>query len=139
MTLIDSLQSIVQPIIVDLLLMLVLAIIGWAASFLPARFRLDIEARHRDALHKALDTGVGLAIDTLQKHPAIAAPDMAIGVVLDYVDGSVPDALRRLAPSRAQLEDMARAKLQQQVDAITGRDRLTEALNRVPGVSAQKP
>ena len=135
----DSIQAIVQPIIVDLLLMLVLAIAGWALSFLPARFRLDIEARHRDALHKALDTGVGLAIDTLQKHPTIAAPDMAIGAVLDYVDRSVPDALRKLAPSRAQLEDMARAKLQQQVDAITGRDRLTEALNRVPGVSARAP
>lgn len=134
MTAIDTLQS----IIVDLLLMLVLAIIGWAVSFLPARFRLDIEARHRDALHKALDTGVGLAIDTLQKHPAVAGPDMAIGAVLDYVDRSVPDALRKLAPSRAQLEQMARAKLQRQVDAMIGRDRLTEAL-RQAGAAAQKP
>lgn len=138
MTAIDSLQSIVQPIIVDLLLMLVLAIIGWAVSFLPARFRLDIEARHRDALHKALDTGVGLAIDMLQEHPAVAAPDMAIGAVLDYVDRSVPGALRKLAPSRAQLEQMARAKLQRQVDAMIGRDRLTEALQQA-GVDAQRP
>lgn len=118
--------------------MLVLAIIGWAASFLPARFRLDIQQRHRDALHAALSTGVGLAIDTMQKHPTIAAPDMAIGVVLDYVERSVPEAIRKLGPSRAQLEDMARSKLQQQVDTVLGRDRLAEAL-RQAGVDAQKP
>lgn len=138
MTPIDSIQNIIQPIIVDLLLMLVLAIIGWAASFLPARFRLDIQQRHRDALHAALSTGVGLAIDTMQKHPTIAAPDMAIGVVLDYVERSVPEAIRKLGPSRAQLEDMARSKLQQQVDTVLGRDRLAEAL-RQAGVDAQKP
>lgn len=136
MTPIDSIQNIIQPIIVDLLLMLVLAIIGWAASFLPARFRLDIQQRHRDALHAALSTGVGLAIDTMQKHPTIAAPDMAIGVVLDYVERSVPDAIRKLGPSRAQLEDMARSKLQQQVDTVLGRDRLAEALINA-GLDAQ--
>jgi len=128
--LIDIIQNIVQPIIVDLLLTLILAIIAWLMRKLPERWRLDIEARHREALHKALDTGIGLVIDTMQKHPTIAAPDMAIGTVLDYVERSVPDALRRLAPSRAHLEDMARAKLQQQVDAIMGRDRLAEALKR---------
>lgn len=138
MTPLDSIQNIIQPIIVDLLLMLVLAIIGWAASFLPARFRLDIQQRHRDALHAALSTGVGLAIDTMQKHPTIAVPDMAIGVVLDYVERSVPEAIRKLGPSRAQLEDMARSKLQQQVDTVLGRDRLAEAL-RQAGVDAQKP
>ena len=138
MTPLDSIQNIIQPIIVDLLLMLVLAIIGWAASFLPARFRLDIQQRHRDALHAALSTGVGLAIDTMQKHPTIAAPDMAIGVVLDYVERSVPSAIRNLGPSRAHLEDMARAKLAQKVDAVLGRDRLAEAL-RGAGVDAQLP
>lgn len=130
MTIIDSLQNIVQPVIVDLLLFLILSAIGWLMRRLPEKWRLDIEARHREALHKALDTGIGLAIDTMQKHPTIAAPDMAIGTVLDYVERSVPDALRRLAPSRAQLEDMARAKLQSRVDAMLGRDRLGEALDR---------
>lgn len=125
---IDSIQSIIQPILVELLLTLILAVLAWFLRLLPERFRVDIEAKHRAALHSALDTGVGLLIDTMQKHPTIAAPDMAIGTVLDYVERSVPDAIRRLGPSRAQLEDMARAKLQHQVDAVLGRDRLTEAL-----------
>lgn len=138
MTPIDSIQSIVQPILVELLLTLILAVLAWFLRLLPERFRVDIEAKHRAALHSAIDTGVGLLIDTMQKHPTIAAPDMAIGTVLDYVERSVPDAIRRLGPSRAQLEDMARAKLQQQVDAVLGRDRLAEAL-RGAGVDAQPP
>lgn len=133
---IDSIQSIIQPILVDLLLTLILAVLAWFLRLLPERFRVDIEAKHRAALHSAIDTGVGLLIDTMQKHPTIAAPDMAIGTVLDYVERSVPDAIRRLGPSRAQLEDMARAKLQQQVDAVLGRDRLAEAL-RQAGVDAR--
>lgn len=133
---IDSIQNIIQPIVVELLLTLILAVLAWFLRLLPERFRVDIEAKHRAALHSALDTGVGLLIDTMQKHPTIAAPDMAIGTVLDYVERSVPDAIRRLGPSRAQLEDMARAKLQQQVDAVLGRDRLAEAL-RQAGVDAR--
>lgn len=133
---IDSIQNIIQPIVVELLLTLILAVLAWFLRLLPERFRVDIEAKHRAALHSALDTGVGLLIDTMQKHPTIAAPDMAIGTVLDYVERSVPDAIRRLGPSRAQLEDMARAKLQHQVDAVLGRDRLTEALKNA-GVDAR--
>lgn len=134
---IDSIQSIVQPIIVELLLSLVLAIIGYAFSFLPARFRLDIQQRHRDALHSALNTGVSLAIDTAQLHPSIAVPDRALAEVINYVERSVPDALRKLGPSRAMLEDMARAKLQAKVDEIMGRDRLADAL-RQAGAPVQK-
>lgn len=133
---IDIIQSIVQPIVVELLLMLILAVVAWFLRLLPERFRVGIEAKHRAALHSAIDTGVGLLIDTMQKHPTIAAPDMAIGTVLDYVERSVPDAIRRLGPSRAQLEDMARAKLQQRVDAVLGRGRLAEAL-RQAGVDAR--
>ena len=138
MTPLDSIQSIIQPILVELLLTLILAVLAWFLRLLPERFRVDIEAKHRAALHSAIDTGVGLLIDTMQKHPTIAAPDVAIGTVLDYVERSVPDAIRRLGPSRAQLKDMARAKLTQQVDAMLGRDRLAEAL-RQAGVDAKKP
>lgn len=135
---IDMIQNIVQPILVELLLTTILLATGWLMRRLPERMRLDIEARHREALHRALDTGVGLVIDTLQKHPAVAVPDRAVAEIAGYVHRSVPDALRRLAPSQAQLEKMARAKLQERVDAILGRDRLTEALQRA-GVKVPAP
>ena len=128
MTIIDSLQNVVQPIVVDYLVFVVLAVIGWLMRRLPERMRIDIEARHREALHSALNTGVGLLIDTAQKHPAVIGPDMAAGAIVDYVRRSVPGAIRKLGPSQAQLEDMARAKLQQQIDGLMGRDRLKDAL-----------
>ena len=57
-------------------------------------------------------------------------PDRAAGEIVDYVRRSIPGAIRKLGPSQAQLEQMARAKLQKRLDAITGRDRLAEALNQ---------
>ena len=135
MTVIDSVQNIVQPVIVDLLLAIILGVIAWIMRRLPERWRLDIEAKHRAALHSALNTGVGLVIDAMQKHPGVLAPDLATTKIIDYVGRSVPDAIKKLGPSRAHLEEMARAKLQQQVDELLSRDRLAEAL-RDAGVGA---
>lgn len=126
----DTIQNIVQPVLVDLLVFIALGVIGWLMRFLPEKWRLDIEAKHRDALHRAINTGVGLVIDTAQRHPAVAVPDRAISEIVNYVERSVPNAIKRLGPSRAQLEDMARSKLQDRVDAVLGRDRLKEALDR---------
>ncbi len=125
---IASIQSILAPIVADYLAFLILGIVGFFLRNLPAKWRLEVEQKHRDALHKALLTGVNLAVDTLQLHPAVATHDKAIAVAVDYVKGSVPDALKRLAPSQEQLEAMARAKLQEKLDAALGRDRLSEAL-----------
>ncbi|MDP0925658.1 hypothetical protein Q0601_00585 [Paracoccus onubensis] len=128
MNIIDSMQNILQPIIVDYAVWLILAALAWFFRRLPERWRIDIEARHRAALHSALNTGVGLAIDTLQRHPSIAVPDRTAGEIVSYVRQSVPGAIRKLGPSQEQLEQMARAKLQERLDTITGRDRLAEAL-----------
>lgn len=135
----DTITATLQPMLVEYLLLLTLAGAGWLMRRLPERMRMDIEARHREALHRALDTGVGLAVAAVRRTPQAAALDIAVAEIAGYVHRSVPGALRQLAPSQAQLEQMARAKLQQHLDALIGRDRLTEALNRVPGISAQKP
>ena len=116
---IDIIQNIVQPLLTEYIGAVILAILTWALAKLPARLRLDIEQRHRDALHRALDTGIGLAFDALQKHPGVAVPDMAVTTILDYVRKSVPDAIKNLGPSQAHLEDMVRAKLARAInDAI---------------------
>lgn len=125
---IDTIQAVLAPLVADYIGFLLLAALGFFMRHLPAKWRLEVEQKHRDALHKALETGVNLAIDTLQLHPAVATHDKAIAVVIDYVKGSVPDALKRFTPTQQQLEDMARAKLQAKLDAALGRDRLAEAL-----------
>lgn len=131
MSIIDSIQNILQPIIVDYAVWLILSGLAWFFRHLPECWQIEIEAKHRDALHSALNTGVGLAIDALQRQPSIAGPDRAASEIVSYVRRSVPGALRRLGPSQEQLEQMARAKLQERLDVIIGRDRLTEALQRV--------
>lgn len=140
---IDSIQNIVQAELAYWLTTGLLTVFGGILAFLnrnrAEKDRLEIEQKHREALHKAINTGIGLAFDTIQKHPAIAPTDQAIGLIIQYVENSVPDALRHLAPSRAHLEAMARAKLTQQLDSITGRDRLSDALGQIPGIEAHNP
>lgn len=126
----DTFQNAVQPVIVDLLMYLTLGALAWLLRRLPERFRLDIEARHREALHKALNTAVGLVFDTVQRDPRIAASDYALTKGVEYVRRSVPQAIRRLGPSQAQLEEMMRAKIQLALDEAIGRDRLAEALKQ---------
>lgn len=127
---IDFVQSIIQPILADYLTWAILGAAMWFLRFLPARWRVDIEARHRQALHQAIETGIGLVIDTLQKDPRVAVPDAAVTRVIGYVTGSVPDALRRLAPSQEQLQHMVVSKITQRLDAAAGRDRLAGALRQ---------
>lgn len=135
---IDIIEGIVRPLLTEYIGLLILGVLTWAMSKLPARLRLDIEQRHRDALHRALDTGIGLVFDSMQRHPAVAVPDMAVTKIIDYVRASVPDAIERLAPSQAHLEAMARAKLAKAIDEAIGRDRLTEALKDA-GLPVQRP
>ena len=135
---IDAIQNVIQPLLADYLAWALMGVLAWFLRWLPAKWRVEVEARHREALHRALNTGIGLVIDTIQKDPRIAVPDAAIGRIVGYVKASVPGAIRRLGPSQEMLETMARAKLQAELDAAFGRDRLAEALKDA-GLPAVKP
>lgn len=131
----DFIQAAIQPILVDYLVWILVPIIAFPLRILPKRWRLDVEAKHLDALHRAVDTAVGLVFDIVQRHPGIAIPDAAITLGIGYITGSVPDAIKRLGPSQATLEAMLRSKIQTRLDDLAGRDRLMEALQRIEGVT----
>ena len=59
---IDALLAALAPHLVELIAALATAIIGWLAAQAKARWGLEIEARHREALHSALMTGVRHAL-----------------------------------------------------------------------------
>ena len=82
-------------------------VIGWASVQVARRTGLDIEQKHRDALHTALMTAARLA---LAKELTGAA---AISLILGYVRQSVPDAIRKLNPPAAIIEGLAKSKLEQ--------------------------
>ncbi len=83
------------------------AVIGFAANKARQKWGLDIEEKHRLALHQALMTAARLA---LAKQLTVA---VAVDLMLDYAKQSVPDAIRKLNPPQAVIENLAKAKLEQ--------------------------
>ena len=84
---IDALLAALAPHLLELIAVVATAIIGWLAAQAKARWGLEIEARHREALHSALMTGVKHALsEGVQGRTAIAKS------AVDYVYTSVPDA-----------------------------------------------
>jgi hypothetical protein len=74
---------------------LISAVLLYGAALLKQKTGIDIEAQHRDALQSALMNGVLYAMQKagwVQGQPTDRLLSMARG----YVEGSVPDALKKL-------------------------------------------
>ena len=102
----------VLPPLVLLLGTLLGHVIAKAAAAAQERWGIEIEARHREALHSAIMSGIRAALG--RKLSGTAAIDAAIS----YAAISVPDAMVKLAPSRAILTDLAGAKLREALGDI---------------------
>lgn len=92
-----------------------------AAGFAARKWGIDVEEKHRNALHSALMTGARLALNRQLTGPA------AIDLIVTHVRQSVPDALGKLKPSENILGRLAEAKLQE------AGDKLARELNRAIG------
>ncbi len=96
-----------QPYALEVVGLALTAVIGFAANKARQKWGLDIEEKHRLALHQALMTAARLA---LAKQLTVAT---AVEMMLGYAKQSVPDALRKLNPPQAVIESLAKAKLEQ--------------------------
>lgn len=77
---------------------------------------INIEVRHREALHSAIMTGVNAGLGKVADligGRAIDVRSTAIAEALRYVGASVPDAIRYFGLSEDRLGDMIAAKLSQ--------------------------
>lgn len=108
-------QTILQAIYAELLpviLQLIAAVLGVvllrAANVARDRWGIEIEARHREALHSALVTGITAALG--QKFRGDEAVGQAAVHVLEV---GAPDAVEFFGLSVSELERMALAKLNQ--------------------------
>lgn len=101
----SAIVSALTPYLLEILGSLLLALIGWAAARFSAWSGIQIEARHREALHSALMTGAQIAIG--RGLPQVKAAELAVA----YAQQSVPEAMARLRPSGDVLTNLARAKL----------------------------
>ena len=127
---IDAFMTAAAPGVIELIGLALTGIIGWAAAKARAKWGVDIEARHREALQSALLNGARLALDRQLTGKA------AIDLVLTFIRASVPDAIGNLKATPEVLTDLARAKLEQaaaeKARDVTGAavDKLAEALRR---------
>jgi hypothetical protein len=92
------------------------AVLAFAANELRKRTGIDIEAKHRDALQSALLNGVLYAVQKagwVQGQPT----DKLLSFARGYVQGSVPDALKKFgidaatSTGRAALDQLLTPKL----------------------------
>ena len=105
MDIINTLAVALAPHLLEVVAGLLSAVIGWAAMAAKRKWGLDVEARHREALHSALMTGARMALDrAISPH---GAADLAVG----YAEVSVPDAIKALRPTQEVLINLARAKV----------------------------
>lgn len=122
----DDILEAARPGLLELFGAAITLLIGWAAAKARQKWGIDIEARHREALHSALMNAARLALANQ------LTGDKAVSMILDYARQSVPDAIGSLRPSIGVLDDLARAKLEQAIGEKTGPavDALAGALKR---------
>jgi hypothetical protein len=77
------------------------------AGIAKDRWGIEIEARHREALHSALMSGIRAALERGDDRTA------AITSAISHATQSVPDAISALNPSAEVLQSIAEAKLRE--------------------------
>lgn len=95
------------PSLLDLAGVVLTALIGFATVRFQRWTGIQIEARHREALHSAIMTAARLAVARK------LTPDAATEFASSYVRNSVPDALKQLAPSADTLDALVLSRLAQ--------------------------
>lgn len=103
----EQFYTAIAPSLLEISGVVVAGAIGWAATYAKRKWGLEIEAKHRDALHSAIMTGVQSALT--KGLTGLSAQSYAI----EYAKRSVDDAIKALKPGPAILSDLARAKLEQ--------------------------
>ena len=126
------------PAITTVVMAIITGLLGLLTTWLRVKFKVEIEAKHRAALQSALETGVNRVLDKLVHLPQVTKADTAVAEAVAYVERSVPDALKALAPSKEHLRDMALAKAKEALLRMAASDKLTAAL-QAAGAPAVKP
>lgn len=134
----EAILTELQPAITTLAVAILTALMGVVTSWISAKFKIDIEAKHRAALHSALETGVARVLDKLTHLPQVTRADTAVAEAVAYVEKSVPDAIKALSPSKDHLRDMALAKAKEALLRVATADKLTAALQQA-GAPVVKP
>ncbi|MFQ6777305.1 hypothetical protein V6Z69_19065 [Cereibacter sphaeroides] len=101
----SDLLTALAPSLLDLAGVALTALIGLATVRFQRWTGIQIEARHREALHSAIMTAARLAV------ARGLTREVATEFVSSYTRASVPEALKRLSPSTETFDALVRSKL----------------------------
>lgn len=101
--------SAVLPPLLDIAGIAVAAALIRVSLIAKQRWGIEVEARHREALHSALMSGVRAALAGGLTGQAV------VDAAIQHAARSVPDAIGRLGPTAAVLTSIAEAKLREAV------------------------
>lgn len=110
-TFLSELSTAVMPAFLQVIAGVLAILLARAAHTAKARWGIEIEARHREALHSALMSGVRAALS------GGMSGSQAIRRAIEHATESVPDAMRNLRPDADVLEAIAKAKLREALEA----------------------
>jgi hypothetical protein len=93
--------------------------IGIASTAFSRFTGITVEAKHREALHSAIMTGIGYAKSGLTPGGTAQSGPAIVDQVKEYVVKSVPDALEHFGLRKgAMLHDMIASKIEELAERI---------------------
>lgn len=111
-SILSDLSVAVVPGLITLFGTVLTILLNRASAVARERWGIEVEARHREALHAAIMSGIQSALSRGLTGRAI------IGAAIEHAGASVPDAIRKLEPSPGILQAIAEAKLNE----VLGKD-----------------
>jgi hypothetical protein len=109
-----SVWALVAPYLFTAVSAGVVAVLGWLTALFKQWTGIQIEARHREALHSAAMTGVAAAFNKIGQRADTITLDVRTALVKEGVEWmlkSVPDALKYFDLSPQTLATLVEAKL----------------------------
>lgn len=117
---VGPIYGLVEPYIRALADVVITGLIGWGAVLIKSWTGIQIEARHREALHSALMTGVTKALARLGVRAEGLTVDLRSQVLaeaVEWAEAAVPDAIAHFGMTPDRVAALATAKLGQLIAA----------------------
>lgn len=107
-------ESTVSPVLSNVIGLVIAGVITWAGAAFTKSTGITIDARYRDSLHSAAMTGVNLALSKVGAKLdglTLDTKSAVIAQAVEWVENSVPDALKRLGVDNVTLTHLVESKL----------------------------
>lgn len=110
----DDIFAPIRPYLAEIMSVLIVAFMGWLTTWLRSMFKVNLDEKHRVALHAALENAKRLAMEKMESAVKGKKVDVGNEVVkngLEYVLKYSPDAIAYFGLTPEKVAEMLRAKV----------------------------